>query len=251
MAGLIRSKGYEPAWVALTHGHGDHILGSTAFAGAEVYAHDRTQQVISRQVAGLAGKRDERPEQVEATLPWPTVTFSHELTVDLGEMLVRMFHTPGHSEDGACVLVEPQGILFGGDTVVTCIVPAITDGNSRDLERSLRRLAQMEFETLVPGHGSVVRGRDQIRGWLQFWIDYLAGVRSAAHLGLIRGDAPEAVIDSIRYDTYVGTRLPAEPYGMHKRHRATVSKIVQEELATLESAIGSGCERGATEHGRN
>jgi glyoxylase-like metal-dependent hydrolase (beta-lactamase superfamily II) len=33
MADFIRSQGYTPNRVILTHGHGDHVLGGAAFAG--------------------------------------------------------------------------------------------------------------------------------------------------------------------------------------------------------------------------
>ena len=236
MANFIRGEGSQPSWVALTHGHGDHILGGEAFQGAEVYAHARTPDVIGRQIAGWAERRGERHEQVAASLLWPSVTFSHELTIELGGKHVRMFHAPGHSEDGACALVEEDRLLFGGDTVVTGIVPAIGDGDSRALEGTLRQLLQMQIDILVPGHGPVVHGPGAIRSWLSFWVDYLAGVRAAAQEGLSRGDAPESLMGLISYEAYVGDRLPEEPYGMRHRHRATVTKIVQEEATVGQKA---------------
>ena len=40
----------------------------------------------------------------------------------------------------SCALLEEDRVLCGGDTVVTGIVPAIADGDSRLLEATLRRL---------------------------------------------------------------------------------------------------------------
>ena len=36
MADFMRAKGYEPNRLALTHGHGDHVLGARPLAAGEV-----------------------------------------------------------------------------------------------------------------------------------------------------------------------------------------------------------------------
>ncbi|MGH2371342.1 MAG: MBL fold metallo-hydrolase, partial [Chloroflexota bacterium] len=53
-AGFIRERGYEPGLLVLTHGHGDHALGSGAFRAAVVVAHIGTPRVMRRQLPGWA-----------------------------------------------------------------------------------------------------------------------------------------------------------------------------------------------------
>lgn len=228
MVDFIRSKGRKPNRLALTHGHGDHILGGAAFAGAEVFAHVTTPEVIREQLAAWAERSGESVEVVKAKTIWPTITFTDELHIDLGGKHVRLFHTPGHSKDGVCVYLEEGRVLFTGDTVVTGIVPAIGNGNSMALESSLRKLADMEIEVLVSGHGPVFYGSERVRKWIEWMIDYLAHVRARVGELLEKGLDPETVADSVGYDEFIGDQLPADKHGMPKRHRNTVQKIIEE-----------------------
>ena len=93
-------------------------------------------------------------------------------------------------------------------------------------------LLRRDIGVLVPGHGPVVYGRDEVRGWLEWEAEYLASVRGRVQELLGDGAAtpnPEAVVDAVEYDIFVGSRWPAERHNMPKRHRNTVQKIVEEE----------------------
>jgi cyclase len=229
MAEFIRSRGMAPERLVLTHGHGDHVLGAAALAQGEVFAHAATPAVIQRHLPGMAERPGLSTAEMAARLPRPTVTFTGELRLDLGGRSVLLFPTPGHSEDGISVLVEPERILFAGDSVVTGIIPAIGDGDSRVLEATLRSLEGREIEVLVPGHGPIVRGAEAVRDWLRWIAGYLARVRDFARAELERGRDPEAVAEAAGYATLVGDRLPEDRHGMPRRHRATVEKIAREE----------------------
>jgi glyoxylase-like metal-dependent hydrolase (beta-lactamase superfamily II) len=234
VADLIRACGREPVRLALTHGHGDHVVGSSAFQGAEVFAHARTPAVMRRHLPRLAQHRD-RPN-LAAELAWPTVTFAGELTIDLGGKTVRLVPAPGHSEDGVYAYVVEDRVLFSGDTAVTAITPVISDGDSRVLERSLRRMSELGAETLVPGHGPVVRGRDEVRRRLLWAAAYLRAIRVQVRDLLGRGAQPAAIVDACGYDQFAGDHPDGPRQRAEKPHQLTVAKIVaevQEELGQV------------------
>ncbi|MEZ4623099.1 MAG: MBL fold metallo-hydrolase [Caldilineaceae bacterium] len=54
---LIRAHGYLPNRLIYTHGHGDHILGSAPFAGADIFAHRLTPVEMRRLLPTLAACR--------------------------------------------------------------------------------------------------------------------------------------------------------------------------------------------------
>ncbi len=228
MADHIRQLGGTPDRLALTHGQGDHILGAAALAQGEVYAHALTPRVMRRQIPGWAQRWNESPAEVAAKLVWPTATYSDALRLDLGGKTVHLFPTPGHSEDGVSAFVEEDCVLFGGDAVVTGIVPAIGDGDSRILEKSLHRLARMEIDVLVPGHGPIVHGVERSRDWILWEATYLFSVRRRARELLDQNIDPAAVVDAIAFDEFIGDRLPSDQHNMPGRHRNTVEKIVEE-----------------------
>ncbi|MAF11775.1 hypothetical protein CMK11_15115, partial [Candidatus Poribacteria bacterium] len=159
-----------------------------------------------------------------------------ELALDLGELTVRMFPTPGHSEDGVSMYIPERRALIAGDSVTTGIVPAIGDGDSRVLQRSLYRLMAMEIDVLVPGHGPVLHGVTRVREWLGWLATYLANIRSAARGLVARGVGAEETASRIGFDEHVGDRLPADKHGMPRRHAATVEVIVAE---VIQEAAGT------------
>jgi cyclase len=229
MAAFIQVHRRTPAHLVLTHGHGDHVLGSGAFREGEVIAHAQTPSVVRRHLPHWAKRAGIPPAQLATQVAWPTTTFSDELRIDLGGRHVRLFPTPGHSPDGICAYVEEERILFAGDTVVTNIVPSIDDGDSTDLESSLRALAKMDVAILVPGHGAILRGREQVQDGLWWMIEYIASLRVFIRDALDRGHAPDDVVDLANYARFVGDRLPVGEYGMPKRHRNAVNQITREE----------------------
>ena len=230
MADFIRERGHEPVRLALTHGHGDHILGAGSLAGGDVFAHALTPEVIRRQLPGWAERWGVSIPEAEARVIRPTVTVRGELWIDLGGKRVWMFPTLGHSEDGVSIYVEEDRLLFAGDSVVTGIVPAIGNGNGEVLEASLRRLMALDIQILVSGHGGTLHGRERVQDWLQWQAGYLAGVRARVREELDRGRDADSAAGAVDFETFIGDRLPAEAHGMLKRHRNTVDKIAEEEM---------------------
>ena len=240
MADFVRGRGWEPSRLVLTHGHGDHILGAAPLAGGEVFAHALTPGVMREQIPAFARRWEASEAEAEARLAWPTVTFRGDLWMDLGDKRVRVFETPGHSVDGTSVYVEEDRLLFPGDTVVTGIVPAIGNGDSRAMEATLRRLMELEVEVLVPGHGRVLHGADRVQDWLRWQAGYLSGVRARVREALDGGKDAEAAADTADFETLIGNRLPADAHGMPGRHRATVMRIVEEERASIAGGRDEG-----------
>jgi cyclase len=157
------------------------------------------------------------------------VLFEGRLVLEAGDCTLELFATPGHSADGLCVWVPQRRLLVCGDTVVTAIPPAIGNGDSRELERSLERLLGYDAETLLCGHGPPLRGRGAITGWLRATIAYLQGVRGRVRAALGAGAAGDELLAAAPYGELIGARLPRDRFGMEKRHANVVARIAEEE----------------------
>jgi glyoxylase-like metal-dependent hydrolase (beta-lactamase superfamily II) len=227
MAKFIADRGFAPSRLVLTHCHNDHILGGRAFKTAEIFAHRCAPLVIARHLDGFARICGVTPAEIAETVLRPTVLVDGETSIDLGDRVVRLIHTPGHSEDHISAYLEAEQLLIAGDVVVNAIIPAFGDGDSRVLEASLQRLLDLRLLRLLPGHGTLIEGRERIGETLRWTMSYLRNVRHSVRETLARGLDKKAAAARAGYRELVGDRLPLTT--MQQRHANSVGKIFDEE----------------------
>ena len=150
---LAKSEGLEINKVVNTHGHFDHI-------GAN-------QQVIEASGATLMLHADDLPllqnakshaEAYGLTVnpsPEPDKLLKEGDTFTVGELSFSVFHVPGHSPGGICLLCE--GHLFVGDVLFAGSIGRtdLPGGDFDALVEGVReKLFNLPDETIVhPGHG--------------------------------------------------------------------------------------------------
>jgi glyoxylase-like metal-dependent hydrolase (beta-lactamase superfamily II) len=127
--------------IVLTHRHVDHSGGARRLAqltGAPVLAVDPEHRVGASAALG----------------PGDTVRAG-------GTELLRVIETPGHTDDSVSLLLEADGAVLTGDTVLgrgTTVIAS--DGNLGDYLRSLDRLRALAddpgLRVLLPGHGPLL-----------------------------------------------------------------------------------------------
>lgn len=117
-----------------THGHGDHTAGNTELkqlTKAPVFIHS------------LDADR----------YPQADVLLKDDKSLQLGEIVFEIIHTPGHTPGGICLYA--LGNLFTGDTLFVGDSGRtdLAGGHRATLGASIRRLMQLPDETVVwPGH---------------------------------------------------------------------------------------------------
>jgi len=162
--------------VLLTHGHPDHAKGARRF-------HEMTgAPVIARDPAHCIGTDDPLDEDGETT--------------GVSGLLVDVLHTPGHTADSVCFVVDDgdQRAVLTGDTVLGrgSTVVAHPDGTLAAYLTSLRRIVDLGPVTLLPGHGPVRPDAAALaRDYLAHREQRLEQVRAAVAAGA--ASAPEVV----------------------------------------------------------
>lgn len=119
----------KPDFTAITHWHYDHTFGMHAIKGVSI-AHKKTNEFLKSQqekaedpsYIEILKNEDEhfRKEycgQKELNIVLSDFEFSDEITLNLGNVTARIFHTVSpHSEDTACIYIPEEKLLFLGDS---------------------------------------------------------------------------------------------------------------------------------------
>jgi glyoxylase-like metal-dependent hydrolase (beta-lactamase superfamily II) len=79
----------------------------------------------------------------------------------VGDVELRVVHTPGHSDDHLCFLVDR--VLFTGDHIMGGS-SVMVDRMAPYLE-SLERVRRLDLERLYPGHGEVIDDPETVIDW--------------------------------------------------------------------------------------
>ncbi|MEU6892104.1 MBL fold metallo-hydrolase [Streptomyces sp. NPDC046557] len=162
-----RLTGRHVTHIAFTHGHFDHVLGGSAFSGAEFYgavgldAHLALDRNALREDAVRQGLAEAEAEEAADLMPLPGHLVSGEWTLELGGVQVLLANVgPGHTRHDLAVFVPgPREVVFCGDLVEESGEPqAGPDAVPARWPAALDRLLALggDDALYVPGHGAVV-----------------------------------------------------------------------------------------------
>ena len=150
----VKENGLNVKYILLTHGHFDHVLGINKMnevLGAKVYVHegDKEQVVNTRAVMTMFGLPTEGVENPKIT---GTLSDAGELT--LGNQLIKVIETPGHTPGGVCYLIG--NCLFSGDTLFHGTIGRtdLPGGSFQQIKHSVKDVlfALDENIEVYPGH---------------------------------------------------------------------------------------------------
>ena len=129
----LKKNRWKSKYIINTHSHFDHVLGNDQVAeitGANIVQHNNSQ--LAKQISVSEGD-----------------------LVNVGDIAIRILHTPGHSPDSICLIVDGH-LVFTGDTlfVGNCGRVDLPGSNPREMYTSLlEKVAKLDESLIVyPGH---------------------------------------------------------------------------------------------------
>ncbi|MBQ8803068.1 MAG: MBL fold metallo-hydrolase [Tyzzerella sp.] len=156
MVSHVKSNGYEPKAILLTHGHFDHIMGIDKWVkefDVPVYAYADEKEVLADSGLNLS------------CMLGVSYTFNKVKELQDGDVLdlvgfsFKVIHTPGHTKGGCCYYEAAEGVLFSGDTLFHQSVGRsdFPTGSMATLVRSIKeKLFCLPDDVMVyPGHNSL------------------------------------------------------------------------------------------------
>jgi cyclase len=154
LAELKKVTSQPVKYVINTHHHGDHTGGNAKMQALNV-------QIVSSEEA--------RENMVDGKLPGlPSVTFEHHAHIYLGGKNVELYHYGrAHTNGDSVVLFPAARTLAAGDMFTFGdATPELIDyaggGSAKEWPKTLDSALQLDFDTVVPGHG-VVTTKQEMR----------------------------------------------------------------------------------------
>ncbi len=204
------SKFGTVSYLINTEPHFDHSYGNFFFQ-VPVIAQELTRRDIAtlrkEDVLERIGQID--PEGLALVKDYqvnvPAITFDNRLTLHMGNLTIQLIHLPGHTAGETAVLIPEEKVVFSSDNIFFKLQTFLHEAHPFDWLESLKVLAQMDVNHIVPGHGEICN-KDYIEEQTRFieeWIDTIGKA-------IERGWSKEVCMENISMlDRY--PMLPGEP----------------------------------------
>ncbi len=148
---LANAKKLTIRSIVNTHAHVDHVMGNEEMkrkTGAKIIVHENDAPLLAhipRTMLAMFGAKPSPPADQ---------TVKDGDTIQVGEVSLKVLHTPGHTPGGMCLYGE--GMIFTGDTLFVGGVGRtdLPGGSWQVMLNSIKnRLLTLPDETIVyPGH---------------------------------------------------------------------------------------------------
>jgi glyoxylase-like metal-dependent hydrolase (beta-lactamase superfamily II) len=161
--------------IIATHIHPDHFEAVQTFrkTGALLAMHAEEETFFKEAGGDFFRSFGLEPPDVKVDF------HLQEGDLNLGSKTFEVFHTPGHSPGSISLYWPEKKALFTGDVVFPMGIGR-TDfpgGDGALLRRSIERLARLEVEWLLSGHGEILKGKRDIQRNFSYikshYFDYL------------------------------------------------------------------------------
>ena len=150
-------SGMKLKYILLTHGHFDHIAGIRPEIYLSEYS-EKIQVVMHKADLGWLKKVNQFMPMFgmpEMTVPTVDRFVEDGDIIKLGNLDIKVIHTPGHTQGGVCYYVD--GKLFSGDTIFKESVGRcdLEGGDFEQIVSSIEnKIYNLPEETeIYPGHG--------------------------------------------------------------------------------------------------
>jgi len=237
IAKLARQAEPERVSLLFTHGHWDHVLGRPWWPKAKTIAHDAcAAEMMARadyirgEAESLAAQHGERwPKPFEPFVIDQAISGQKFLKLDPWRLVLR--DAFGHCDSQLSIHLPELQLLIAADMLSDIEIPILNRPPAvyrRTLETLLTLAEGGAFEALIPGHGSIAIGRDQVLQRVRTDLDYLAALERGVAEARASSRALEATRERLSAMEYTGKHSTGYPtVNVHMRNIDTTWKSGQ------------------------
>jgi hydroxyacylglutathione hydrolase len=159
--------------VIATHAHPDHLEAAGLFHKPTLFAMNEEEYNFFNRGAGHY-----------LNIPEPDF-FLHNGDLQIGEHEFQVIVTPGHSPGSICLYWPVNKVLFTGDLVFSRSIGRsdMPGGDSEIIKESIKKIAELDCEYILPGHRDMLVGRDVIRANFEMIENFWFNQRTASFYG--------------------------------------------------------------------
>lgn len=227
---FVKSKNCNTGYCLFTHSDFDHIVGYTDFAAARKIGSyfftkcDCKEQLDQMMDTDLAFEIDRE----DFIFPELDISVEEEFLISLKKGQLILKDAPGHTADSIFTLYPEKGIIFAGDALSDMEFPFIYHSSLAYL-KSLKLAEQLvdtyELEVLVPGHGNVAFGRQEICQRIKVDLAYLERLRAETLKFFRRGLKDRQIITALMEFRYNNNPIEGS---MTKMHVDNIKQVISE-----------------------
>jgi cyclase len=198
----IQKKG-EVRYLINTEPHRDHVMGNFFFPGT-VISHQGTREALSSLSIDVIMDliREMDPEGLPLTdgyfLKKPSITFTTELFLYLGQHTFQLIHLPGHSASQIAVYIPEERVVFTGDNVFHHLQTYLNRSYPEEWLQSLTQIGDLDVDVIVPGHGEVC-DKSYLEEQASYIKEWMAAVGEAIRQGFSKEEAQNRISFFDRY----------------------------------------------------
>lgn len=215
-----------------THHHGDHAYGNLIWVlnGAVPVAQENVIAEIKRyepkRWEEAAKAREDVRKLGQPGPKAPTLLFPNRMIFDDGKRRLELIYFGvAHTRGDGFGYMPKEKILFTGDAVVNGPYNYMGDGDSESWVKALEAADKLDYETIAPGHGPLVRnGRQVLAGQKQFFVELRQHVKSMIDAKKSLEEAKRSVRlpESVR--NWVGGSLPSQVEQVYKEMTGEIER---------------------------
>jgi cyclase len=147
---LVRTVSDLPIrYVLNTHHHGDHASGNAPLRGMGI-------DVVGHENVRANFLRIQQPGE-------PNITFADKASVFSGGVEVQLLHLgPGHTSGDTVIYFPDLKTVHAGDLIVDGmpVIDYAGGGSAIAFVKTIAALLEVDFDTLIPGHGRLMTKQD-------------------------------------------------------------------------------------------
>jgi glyoxylase-like metal-dependent hydrolase (beta-lactamase superfamily II) len=145
---IQETAGKPVRYLVITHAHGDHAGGAAAFvaAGAQIVCSENAAPALAASAAATTRPR------------LSMLAFSERFAMFGAKQRVAIYFLgAAHTAGDIVVLLPDEKVLYSGDIALSKRAPYMQspDVDPKGWENILARLAKLDIEKVVPGHGTL------------------------------------------------------------------------------------------------